>query len=50
MLAAIQKCKALLMEKADPSSARSQQEITEELDQVCNKALSNSSFAFSLYL
>jgi hypothetical protein len=42
MLAAIQKCKALLMEKADPSSARSQQEITEELDQVCNKALSHN--------
>ena len=37
---AIQKCKDLLLEKADPNSSRSQQDITDELDNVVHNALS----------
>ena len=52
MLAAISKCKALLLEKADPNSSRSQEEITEEVDHIVNGALSKFSiiahFLFSL--
>ena len=37
---AIQKCKDLLLEKADPNSSRSQQDITDELDNIVQNALS----------
>ena len=40
LTAGIAKAKALLLEKANPNSRRSQQEITEELDLIVNKAVS----------
>ena len=42
LIAAIKQVKTLLMEKADPSISRSQQEITDELDNVVSNALSKS--------
>jgi len=39
LIAAIKQVKTLLMEKADPSISRSQQEITHELDHLVAKAL-----------
>lgn len=47
MIAAINKCKGLLLEKADRNSNRSQQEITEELDMVVESALSKYIHYFS---
>ena len=41
LIAAIKQVKTLLMEKADPSISRSQQEITHELDHLVAKALGN---------
>lgn len=42
LTAGIAKAKALLLEKANPNSRRSQQEITEELDLIVNKAVSHN--------
>ena len=42
MTQAIEKAKALLLEKADPHSTRSQKEITEEFDVVVHQATSKS--------
>jgi len=39
---AIRKCKELLLEKADPNSSRSQQDISDELNAVVQNALSYS--------
>ena len=39
---AIEKAKALLLEKADPQSTRSQKEITDEFDRVVHHATSMS--------
>ena len=40
LVAGIAKTKALLLEKANPNSRRSQQEITDELDLIVRKATS----------
>jgi hypothetical protein len=42
LTAGIAKAKALLLEKANPNSRRSQQEITDELDVIVNKATSHN--------
>ena len=42
LLEGIAKTKALLLEKANPNSLRSQQEITDELDIVVSKATSHN--------
>ena len=43
LTAGIARAKALLLEKANPNSRRSQQEITEELDAIVQKATSEYS-------
>ena len=42
LVAGIAKTKALLLEKANPNSRRSQQEITDELDLTVSKATSHN--------
>ena len=42
LVAGIAKTKALLLEKANPNSVRSQQEITDELDLIVSKATSHN--------
>ena len=42
MTLAIEKAKALLLEKADPHSTRSQKEITDEFDMVVAQVTSKS--------
>ena len=42
LIAGIAKTKALLLEKANPNSVRSQQEITDELDIIVSKATSHN--------
>ena len=47
LVAGIAKTKALLLEKANPNSRRSQQEITDELDLIVRKATSKYIYVVS---